>query len=511
MQMRKFITLYKKSYIGILVWFVLLNLLCMKNTVYADKGFMLKGEVSDYQSVLLTWESAAPDYVYQIQKANGKNEIFSTIAVISGQAGKICCYDNNVKLGSTCYYKIVRLLDGQLKEESNVISVEITLSTPANVKAAKLKDSRVKLSWSKVKAANGYLIYRSTKKSSGYKKIASTKKNMFIDVSVKHGKVYYYKVEAYKRNHSELTSRSKQYVSVYMKPGTPNLKGCYTRKKIKLSWKKVSGAKEYYLYKKNKKGKYCLMGKTKMLYYFDCNVIKGKSYEYKIVAAYKKDGKEIKSSYSKSCKVFASTIDPKKKMIALTFDDGPGRYTKEIVQCLKKYNSKATFFVVGSNVDSYKSALKAADKAGCEIGNHSYSHSDFTRLSRKEIREQISETDKKVKNVIGKNTSLVRTPGGATDRTVQNTVGKPIILWSIDTLDWKTRDRDKTVKAVMNNVKDGDIVLMHDIHEPSKEAAIILIKELNRKGYQLVTVSELAQYRGYDLKKGSVYRRLRKK
>ena len=166
---------------------------------------------------------------------------------------------------------------------------------------------------------------------------------------------------------------------------------------------------------------------------------------------------------------------------------------------------------MGCNVDSYKSALKAADKAGCQIGNHSYSHKDLTRLSRKEVQAQIKDTDKKVKNVIGKTPSLVRTPGGAINAEVQNAVGKPVILWSIDTLDWKTRDRDKTVKAVLNNVKDGDIVLMHDIHEPSKEAALILIKELNRRGYQLVTVSELAQYRGYNLKKGSIYHSLRKK
>lgn len=497
---------------GILVfWGGILCLFYMKNTAYAAGSILLKGEISGYQNVLLSWTAAGTDYVYQLQRADSPEGTYSTIAEIGGQSGNMSCHDDNVKLGKTYYYRVSCLLDGQVAEESNVVSVLVTLPAPKNVKAAKIKESKVKLSWSKVKGAGGYLIFRSTKKTSGYKKLAATKKNTYTDTSVKHGKAYYYKVKAYKGKNNRLTSGTKQYVSIYMKPSAPKLTGSYSKKKIRLSWKKVSGAKEYYLYKKNKKGKYRLLGKTDKLYYWDRNVDKGKSYEYRIVAAYKRDGKVIKSQNSKTCKVFASAIDPKKKMVALTFDDGPGRYTGEIVQCLKKYNSRATFFVLGCNVDSYKSALKAADKAGCQIGNHSYSHKDLTRLSRKAVQAQIKDTDKKVKNVIGKTPSLVRTPGGATNAEVQNAVGKPVILWSIDTLDWKTRDRDKTVKAVLNNVKDGDIVLMHDIHEPSKEAALILIKELNRRGYQLVTVSELAQYRGYNLKKGSIYHSLRKK
>lgn len=507
--MRKDITFIMRSIL--VFWFGLLCVICMKITAKAEGTILLKGEISGYQSVLLTWTSSGTDCVYQIQRADSMEGIYSTIAEMSGQSGNTSCYDSNVKLGRTYYYRVSCLIDGQVAVESEVVPVAVVLPAPKNVRAAKIKESKVKLSWSKVKGAGGYLIFRSTKKASGYKKLASTRKNVYTDTSVKCGKAYYYKVKAYKGKNDRLTSGAKQYVSIYMKPAAPKLMGSYTKKKIRLSWKKVSGAKEYYLYKKDKKGKYRLLGKTKKLYYTDRNVKKGKSYEYRIVAVYKKDGKVIKSQNSKTCKVLAFAIDPKKKMVALTFDDGPGRYTKEIVQCLKKYNSRATFFVLGCNVDSYKDALKEADKAGCQIGNHSYSHKDLTRLSCKEIQAQINDTDKKIKNVIGKTPSLVRTPGGSTNAEVQNTVGKPIILWSIDTLDWKTRDRDKTVKAVLDNVKDGDIVLMHDIHEPSKEAALILIKELNQRGYQLVTVSELAQYRGYNLKEGSVYRSLRKK
>lgn len=216
-------------------------------------------------------------------------------------------------------------------------------------------------------------------------------------------------------------------------------------------------------------------------------------------------------SSSKEKKENPYNINPKKKMVALTFDDGPGKYTKQIVKCLKKNHGRATFFVLGTNVDRYKGAVKAADKAGCEIASHGYTHSNMTRISQKEIQKEMKDTDKKIKKITGKKTALMRTPGGATDEKVQKAVGKPIILWSIDTLDWKTRDKDKTIQAVMNNVKDGDIVLMHDIHEPTKEAALVLIKKLTEEGYQLVTVSELAQYRGYKLKKGKIYRKLPKK
>lgn len=297
---------------------------------------------------------------------------------------------------------------------------------------------------------------------------------------------------------------------VYKKPGTPKVTGRYSQKKIKLTWKKVTRAKTYIVYRKNKKGKYVRIGSTKKLTYSDKKAKKGNYYTYKVIASYEADGQVVKGKWSKACKVLADTIDPKKKMIALTFDDGPGPYTKDIVKCLKKNNSTATFFVVGNRVDSYKSAVKDAYKAGCEIGNHSFDHSNLAKLSKQSVVSQMRDTDKKVKKITGKNTTVMRVPYGETGGCVKSAVGKPIILWSIDTLDWKTRNKDKTVSAVLNHVEDGDIVLMHDIHKETKAAVLEMIPKLRKKGYQLVTVSELAKYRGYKLKKGFVYRSLRK-
>lgn len=483
-------------------------MLCAGQTAYAGDILSLSGELSGYQSVLLKWESEGVDSVYRVEKSKSSDGVFTPMPTVSGQTGAISFCDYDVIFGKTYYYKVVKLVENQVTEESKVIKVKITLSKPLRVKVKKEKRTNVKLSWDKVDGATGYIIYRSKEKSRGFKKIGSVTGKKFIDKSVTRGDCYYYKVAGIKK---KVTGKSSEIVSVCMKPGAPRVNGQYIGKKIKLTWKKIKGADTYYIYKKNTKRTYKKLGETEKLYYTDKKVKKGKSYEYKVVAAYKRDKKVVKSDRSKVCKVLASGINPKKKMIALTFDDGPGKYTMDIVSCLKRNHTKATFFVIGSQIDTYKSSLQTADKIGCEIGNHTYDHSDLTKLSTQEIQNQIGKTDKKIKNAIGKSPTLMRTPGGAVNNMVNQTVAKPIILWSIDTRDWETRDREKTIKAVMSNVKDGDIILMHDIYKPTKEAACTLIVRLQREGYQLVTVSELAKYRGYKLKKGSVYRSLRRK
>ena len=201
----------------------------------------------------------------------------------------------------------------------------------------------------------------------------------------------------------------------------------------------------------------------------------------------------------------ARGIDPNKPMIALTFDDGPSYYTPRILNCLEQYGQAATFFVVGYNAARYGSTMKRAYDMGCEIGNHSYNHPDLTNLSYNGIVNEITSTNNLILAATGANASICRTPGGSVNSTVRSAVGTPIIMWSIDTIDWKTRDTWSTVNIVLNNVRDGDIILMHDIHSPTIAAAEILIPELVARGYQLVTVSELAQYKGIQMQNGQVY------
>lgn len=494
-------------------WLILFGicLLFMSGTVKAQTMLSLDAEIDTAGNVLLKWQGDSPDYCYQLQRAKNGTGPFSVLTTVSNQTGGMAYEDCSVSLGKTYYYKVVKSVEGQIVEESDICPVKVTLAKPANLKSQITKDSKVKLTWNKVVKATGYEIYRSAYAGKKFRKIGSTKKNEFTDTTVQNGKTYYYKVSAIRKKQKSVTSKQSDVKAAYMKPGAPGVSGSYVKKKIKLTWNKVEGAEVYYIYKKNTKGKFEKIGETNKLYYMDKKVEKDKSYFYRVTAAYQKDGKTVKGKAGKTCKVLAAAINPNGKMVALTFDDGPGRYTKEIVNCLKNNNAKATFFVIGSQVDSYKSSVKAASDIGCEIGSHTYTHPDLTKLSESEIKEQISKTDQKVKNAIGKKTTLVRTPGGSVNSSVQRTVGKPIILWSIDTLDWKTRNREKTVNAVMSNVKDGDIVLMHDIYEPTKEAACILIVKLRQKGYQLVTVSELAKYRGCTLEKGKVYHSLRRK
>ncbi|MGL5439351.1 MAG: polysaccharide deacetylase family protein [Filifactoraceae bacterium] len=195
-----------------------------------------------------------------------------------------------------------------------------------------------------------------------------------------------------------------------------------------------------------------------------------------------------------------------KKLVALTYDDGPnGKSTSIILDVLKENKVKATFFVLGTNVYNNKEQAIRTVSEGHEVANHSYSHKDLTKLGVSGINKEIQETQKAIKDVTGVTPTLLRVPYGAFNQNVKSNAGLPIIQWNIDTLDWKTRSADKTVNSVLNNVKDGDIVLMHNIHMSTAEATKILVPELIKRGYTLVTVSELAEAKGVQLKNGTVY------
>ncbi len=216
-----------------------------------------------------------------------------------------------------------------------------------------------------------------------------------------------------------------------------------------------------------------------------------------------------KSSKKKASKKRASSIVQKSsdssKYIALTFDDGPSSFTDRLLDCLEKNNAKATFFMVGTEIASFPDEVKRMKKLGCELGNHTYDHTDLTTLSSEDISSEISRVDQQLVDLTGQGASVVRPPYGSVNDTVKETIGTPMILWSIDTLDWKTQDVESTVEEVMNNVQDGSIILMHDIYSTSVDAAEILIPQLIEEGYKLVTVHELASAHGKELQTGITY------
>lgn len=198
--------------------------------------------------------------------------------------------------------------------------------------------------------------------------------------------------------------------------------------------------------------------------------------------------------------VVSHGIDPSRPMIALTFDDGPKTsVTGRILDSLQANGGRATFFMLGSNVNANAGVIKRMVDQGCEGANHTHDHKYLTKIGAEGIVSQVGSTNQKIQAVCGVSPVLMRPPGGYIDAASLNVLGSmgmPAIMWSTDTRDWQHRNAQRTIDTVLSQVKDGDIILMHDIYSTTADAAVVLIPELTARGYQLVTVSELAAYRG---------------
>lgn len=207
----------------------------------------------------------------------------------------------------------------------------------------------------------------------------------------------------------------------------------------------------------------------------------------------------------------SGTIDPTKPMIALTYDDGPySPVTNRILNALESVGGKATFFVVGNRISANLSSVVRADKIGCQIANHTWDHKGvLTGMSSASIATEISQCNTAIQNAIGKAPTVVRPVGGGVNANVLATINYPMIIWSVDTMDWKNRNANSVYNAVMSNVKDGDIILMHDLYPSTAEASERFIPELAKKGYQFVTVDELAYYKGVTMQGHHTYNAFR--
>lgn len=199
--------------------------------------------------------------------------------------------------------------------------------------------------------------------------------------------------------------------------------------------------------------------------------------------------------------------DKESNMIALTFDDGPGKYTGELLDILAENGAKATFFMLGECVEEYGAeTIPRMQELGCELGNHSYNHPNLKNLDEDGIREQFDRTDDAIAQYAGgAKATLARTPFGSQNETITGIIGKPCVYWSLDTLDWQTRNVDSNISAVIDHAEEGDIILMHDVWQTSVEACKTIIPGLIEKGYELVTVSELAAAKGVNLEDGITY------
>lgn len=191
-------------------------------------------------------------------------------------------------------------------------------------------------------------------------------------------------------------------------------------------------------------------------------------------------------------------LDLTRPMIALTFDDGPSVYTETALAALKQYDAKATFFMLGVQIEAYPDVVRALFKAGCEIGNHTNLHEVFSSNTRGIIQKTIDEADRKLRDVIGIGSALLRPPTGAVNDRSGNRVStdRPIILWSIDTRDFESELTEaELLRSVLPYLTDGAIVLMHDTHETTVLALGGLLNGVASAGYQLVSVSELLEFK----------------
>ena len=200
------------------------------------------------------------------------------------------------------------------------------------------------------------------------------------------------------------------------------------------------------------------------------------------------------------------TVDPSKPMVALTFDDGPQPSVgNRIMDCLAQYGGKATFFMVGERVGSYKTEVQRMVAEGHEVANHTMNHKYLQKLGAAQIQAQVNQGNDAIQAACGVRPTLLRLPGGNHNSTVVANAGMPMIQWNVDTLDWKTRNADKTVAAVLNHVKDGDIILMHELYASTGDAVARIVPELYNRGFQMVTVSQMAAAKGRSLEAGKLY------
>ncbi len=177
------------------------------------------------------------------------------------------------------------------------------------------------------------------------------------------------------------------------------------------------------------------------------------------------------------------------KRVAITFDDGPHSiYTEMLLDGLKERDVVATFFVIGVNIEGNEDVLKRISDEGHLIGNHTYSHENICDCSQNQLYDEISKTNILIKNVTGKDVNYIRPPYG--DCKEKNVNNMAVVLWNVDPCDWSTTDEDVIVKRIVDNVSDGDIILLHDIFKSSVNAALKTIDILKEQGYEFVTVEE---------------------
>ena len=381
------------------------------------------------------------------------------------------------------------------------------------------------LAWDAVDNAEGYHVYQKKENSEDYQQIDSTENLYDIVYGLQQATTYSFFVKAYSGSYE-----SRDYIpvdNVYTIPNSGNITEIYSSSAgtIHVGWQHNNRADGYLL-------EFRTAGKD----YRDENRImidRGDSTEYNITSLKVNDviGVRVSSYFiHEGEKIFGEpsveheikvsdgtsrqteTVRSGEKMIALTFDDGPldGTSGDRILDVLEKYNAKATFYMVGTAVEGHQENVQRKAALGMELGNHSYTHDYY---GDELPADEIQNCSNAIFDACGQRPVSFRSPGGITDDGILAECaneGMPLYTWSIDTLDWKTLDADKVYHEVMDNVQDGDIILMHEIYDSTADAVERMVPELIKQGYKLVTCQELVRAKtGADPQPGVEYSSMR--
>lgn len=207
----------------------------------------------------------------------------------------------------------------------------------------------------------------------------------------------------------------------------------------------------------------------------------------------------FQSELTEGAKTLPLVVDNRKR-VALTFDDGPHKsVTEEILNILDEFDAKATFFMLGKNVQAYPEIAKEVHNRGHVIGNHTWTHPVLTKLPISEVQKEYTQTEEMIFNTIGEHTTIFRPPYGATNDDIKALIPTRSVNWSLDTLDWKHRNAQTLLSIVKSSIHNNAVILMHDIHQPTADGLRAVLQYLQSEGYEFTTVDEVLSYADFHM------------
>ena len=418
---------------------------------------------------------------------------------------------------------------------TGIIAIAVSASGVGSVddlRADEVSANQVALSWKEAGRADGYIVRMAQDGSDTFEDYLTINDPDTVTASVSEltqATAYRFSVTAFRGN-----KEGKPVVldTVYTLPDTPEITNSFSAKKgtLHLDWTENDKASGYVVEYKKDGGEYSSEMTLTISDPAECkadieNLEENATYQARVYAFVSKDTTVNGAPCDEvSVKIVAEdtevmpkakdqkvneAIDPDKPMIALTFDDGPAVDNDcgdRILDVLEKYNAQATFFMLGCNAGNCTDNLKRKVNLKMEIGNHTWNH---THYGNEVTADDIRKASNAFYDVCGQYSTCFRSPGGMTTQTILNECaaeGMAAYYWSIDTQDWSSRDADAVYHAVVDNVKDGDIVLMHEIYGSTADAVEKMVPELINQGYQLVTCHDLITLKtGHEPEPGVQY------